>query len=134
MRIKEDLTYCLKRVPRGNVNALKKKLENRSFSMSFVAVFGNRHASFPKTYSGWFTGASLSIRHIVISGAIGYAGKAVIGSFTLGITTSLLSFGLSQTYYWEISKDTTLSDIIAPFRGYISNKLAWLQLFTFLLI
>lgn len=129
----EDLMHCLKRIPKISMRTLN-KFSKFGLSLSFIAVFGNRFASFPKTYTGWFTGGSISIRHIIISGAVGYAGKAVIGSFGLGITTSLLNLSISQTYYWLISKNTTLGDIFSPLKGNIANKLGWLQFFTFLLV
>ena len=131
--LKEDLMYCLKRVPKISTTSLQ-KFSNFGLSVSFIAVFGNRFSSFPSTYTGWFTGCSLSIRHVIISGAVGYSGKAVIGSFGLGITTSVLNFSASQTHYWQIKKDTSLSEIFAPLKTSISNKMAWLSCFTFLLI
>ncbi len=110
------------------------KFSNFGLSVSALIVLGNRHASFPKHYTGWFTGISLSIKNIAVSGAIGSSGKARIGSLGLGISTSLLSANLSQTYYWEISKDSSFADLFGPLKPSLSNMVNWLALFSFLII
>lgn len=97
-------------------------------------MFGNKYASFPNTYEGWFTGFSVSIKHITLSAAYGKDGRAAIGSFGLGVTSSLLSLNLGQTHYWRISNDNKLIDAFKPLKNSISNRLAWLKVFTFLVL
>ena len=130
---RDNLIYSLKRVPKLSMKTLE-KLSKFSISVSFIAVFGNKYASFPKSYEGWFTGFSISIKHITISAAYGRTGKAKIGSFGLGVTSSPLSLSLGQTYYWRVSKDSKLIDIFKPLKNSIANQLAWLKVFTFLVI
>jgi len=131
--MRDNLIYALKKVPKISIKSLG-TLSKFSISVSFIAVFGNRYSSFPKDYEGWFTGFSLSIKHIMVSAAYGQDGRALIGSFGLGVTTSCFNINLGQTYYWRISKNTTLLNILKPLRSGISNKAGWLRLFTFLVI
>ena len=109
-------------------------LQQFGVSLSFVAVIGNRHASFPKNYEGWFTSVSFSFRNVTIGGAIGREGKAVIGSFNLGVTTSTLAFGFSQTYYILINKNGFFEKLFEPFRNTINNQLSWYTMVRFLML
>ena len=132
-KLKKDLIRRLKNVPKISMKSLN-KVSKVGISLSFVAVFGNRYTTFPSGYEGWFTGVSLSLRHVVIGGAYGRDGRARIGSFSLGITTQVLNLSFAQTYYIQIGTDGFLQKLFSPFKNSINNKLAWLKLFTYVLV
>ncbi|MBQ8579851.1 MAG: RHS repeat-associated core domain-containing protein [Oscillospiraceae bacterium] len=100
-------------------------------SVSFIVVLGNRYASFPRSYCGWFTGFSASFYHVAISGAYAVSGKMGIGSVGIGVTSSAASIGLSQTYYFQLTGNDALANNLAEAKTSIYNKVAWLRLFGF---
>lgn len=110
------------------------KFKNFGLSVSAIAVVGNKYSSFPKHYTGWFTSLSFSLRNKTVSGAMGSDGKVRMGSLGFGITTSMLSLELSQTYYWRISKQSSLADIFNPLKSIVANKVNWLALFYYLVL
>ena len=132
--LENTLTKSIGRTKNIKMGALN-KLSKFGLSISFVAVIGNKYAKFPDSYSGWFTSASFSIKHFVISGGIGIEGNAVIGSFCLGVTTNTLpSCSISQTFYWQVTGKNPFSNIFSPLKRNIYNKLGWLTLFSSLLL
>ena len=131
--LKEDLLYSLKRIPKLSVKTIG-TLEKFGLSVSFICVLGNRFSSFPRDYSGWFTGISFSYRHFTISGAVGRSGRSVMGSIGVGVTTNLLSIGMSKTYYWHLTSDFKFSSLLDPLKKSVNNAISWLQLFTFVVL
>ena len=129
----EDLTYVLKKVPNLK-SATPTCLQKFGISLSFIVVLGNKYASFPENYKGWFASMSVSFRNVTIGGAIWKSGKLVIGSFNIGGTTKGLGFGFSQTYYMLINKDSFIEDLVEPLRNIKDNQRGWLAMAGFLLL
>ena len=100
-----------------------------NISVSFIAVLGNKKASFPKHYCGWFTGLSLTICHITVSGAIASDGITTIGSFALGVCSSKANIGFSQTFYFQLTGDNAWLNSLNALKNGIGKRLEMLKLF-----
>ena len=100
-----------------------------SISVSFVAVLGNRFASFPSRYCGWFSSISLSFMHYTVSGAYSINGRIKIGSLGFGVTTSKASFSYSQTFYFQLTGNNALENNLSALKKGIRDKTAFLKLF-----
>ena len=124
----EDVLYTLRRVKKFNISNLSIFNKN-SISLSFIAVLGNKYAKFPKHYSGWFSGISLSFWHVTVSGAIGTSGRAIIGSLGIGVTTSKADINFGQTFYFQLTGNNALKNSLSALKTGIMNKLAILKLF-----
>ena len=106
---KNDLAMLKSYIPKFSVKP-GSLLSKSSISLSYIIVVGNWWASFPEDYCGWFTGISLSFRHITISGAYGKSGWSRVWSFGIGITTSILSINVSKTFYFQITGENALNN------------------------
>ena len=128
LALKEDIMYLMRSVKKFRISDFKifKKL---SISVSFIAVLGNKRASFPGSYCGWFTGVSFTFWNVVASGAIGVSGKAKIGSLGIGVSTSKASIGYGQTFYAQLTGDKKFENNLAALKSGISSKIAFLKLF-----
>ena len=124
----EDVLYTLRRVKKINISNLSIFKKN-SISLSFIAVLGNKYAKFPKDYSGWFSGVSLSFWHVTVSGAIGTSGRAKLGSLGIGVTTSKADINFGQTFYLQLTGNNALKNSLSALKNGIMNKLAILKLF-----
>ena len=125
---KQDLAMLKSHVPKFSLKpgSFSTKI---SASVSFIMVFGNKHASFPSNYCGWFTGISFSFRHVSISGSYGKSGKAKIWSFALGASTSTLSLQASQTYYVQVTGDGVPNNNKSALFDAINDRFAFFKLF-----
>ena len=124
----EDIMYLIRSVRKFSISSFS-IFKRLSIAVSFIAVLGNKRASFPKDYCGWFTGLSLSIWHVTVSGAISYGNRIVIGSLGLGVTTSTASVSFGQTFYFQLTGNNALKNNLNALKSGIQNKLAFLKLF-----
>ena len=92
-------------------------------------MLGNRYASFPEGYCGWFTGVSLTFWHVTVSGAIAYSGKVKIGSIGLGVSSSKTNVGFGQTFYFQLTGNNAFRNNIEALKNGIRDKLSVLKLF-----
>ena len=124
---KQDLAMLKSYVPKISINP-KSILSKISASFSFVIVVGNNKASFPSNYCGWFTGVSLSFRHVTVAGSLGRSGKARVWSFALGVTTSTLSANVSQTFYLQLTGENASNNNKNALLNAINLRFAFLGL------
>ncbi len=124
----EDVLYITKRVKKFRISNLS-MFKKFGISVSFIAVLGNKYASFPKSYSGWFTGVSLTFWHVNVSGAIGYSGRTKIGSLGVGVSSSKADINFGQTFYFQLTGNKALQNSLSALRSGIQSKLNILKLF-----
>ncbi len=89
-----------------NAGAVLNALSNSNFSVSFIAVFGNKKQSFPSGYCGMFTGFSASVKiwwvNVAFSAAVAKNSNGIIGSVGLGVSISS-GYSASKTYYIQLT-------------------------------
>ena len=124
----EDIIYLIRSVRKFSISSFS-VFKRLSIAVSFIAVLGNKHASFPCDYCGWFTGVSLSIWHVTASGAYSLSNKTKIGSLGLGVTTSKAGASFGQTFYFQLTGNNALNNSLDALKSGIRNKLAFLKLF-----
>ena len=124
----EDIMYLIRSVRKFSISSFS-IFKRLSIAVSFIAVLGNKRASFPKDYCGWFTGLSLSICHVTASGAYSFSNRIKIGSLGLGVTTSKASVSFGQTFYFQLTGNNALKNSLDALKSGIQNKLAFLKLF-----
>ncbi len=124
----EDIMYLIRSVRKFSISSFS-IFKRLSIAVSFIAVLGNKRASFPKDYCGWFTGLSLSILHVTASGAYSFSNRIKIGSLGLGVTTSKASASFGQTYYFQLTGNNALKNNLDALKSGIQNKLSYLKLF-----
>ena len=124
----EDIIYLIRSVRKFSISSFS-IFKRLSIAVSFIAILGNKRASFPKDYCGWFTGLSLSILHVTASGAYSFSNKIIIGSLGLGVTTSKASVSFGQTFYFQLTGNNALKNNLDALKNGIQNKLAFLKLF-----
>ncbi|MBQ7336425.1 MAG: RHS repeat-associated core domain-containing protein, partial [Clostridia bacterium] len=124
----EDIMYLIRSVGKFSISSFS-IFKRLSIAVSFIAILGNKHASFPRDYCGWFTGLSLSIWHVTASGAYSFSNKIKIGSLGLGVTTSKAGASFGQTFYFQLTGNNALKNNLDALKSGIQNKLAFLKLF-----
>ena len=124
----EDIMYLIRSVRKFSISSFS-IFKRLSIAVSFIAVLGNKRASFPRDYCGWFTGLSLSILHVTTSGAYSFSNKIKIGSLGLGVTTSKAGASFGQTFYFQLTGNNALKNSLDALKSGIQSKLAFMKLF-----
>ena len=124
----EDIMYLMRSVRKFSISSFS-IFKRLSIAVSFIAVLGNKRASFPRDYCGWFTGLSLSIWHVTASGAYSFSNRIKIGSLGVGVTTSKAGASFGQTFYFQLTGNNALKNSLNALKNGIQNKLAFLKLF-----
>ncbi len=124
----EDIMYLMRSVRKFSISSFS-IFKRLSIAVSFIAVLGNKRASFPRDYCGWFTGLSLSIWHVTASGAYSFSNRIKIGSLGVGVTTSKAGASFGQTFYFQLTGNNALKNSLNALKSGIQNKLAFLKLF-----
>ena len=124
----EDIMYLIRSVRKFSISSFS-IFKRLSIAVSFIAVLGNKRASFPRDYCGWFTGLSLSVCHVTASGAYSFSNKIKIGSLGLGVTTSKAGASFGQTFYFQLTGNNALKNSLDALKSGIQSKLAFMKLF-----
>jgi len=124
----EDIMYLMRSVRKFSISSFS-IFKRLSIAVSFIAVLGNKRASFPRDYCGWFTSLSLSIWHVTVSGAYSFSNRIKIGSLGVGVTTSKAGASFGQTFYFQLTGNNALKNSLNALKSGIQNKLAFLKLF-----